>query len=181
MFLVLLEGKHADLQSCVIKPFETETRLYLNGHNSCNIPCFHNSQSENTIIKMKCCRSLWVVFIVNTNETWHLTHYVLFKDNTCFSHPTVHISSSRILSLCHRGCKVQEKKKKKDFFMETRFCSAASHGLVPKDPNDDEETKLSPCHTATFIKPSQDPTLPSPDHSWWTPELHWEFSMQKWI
>lgn len=115
MFLVLLEGKHADLQSCLIKPFETETRLYLNGHNSCNIPCFHNSQSENTIIKMKCCRSLWVVFIVNTNETWHLTHYVLFKDNTCFSHPTVHISSSRILSLCHRGCKVQEKKKKKDF------------------------------------------------------------------
>lgn len=27
MFLVLLEGKHIDLQNCVIKCFETETRL----------------------------------------------------------------------------------------------------------------------------------------------------------
>lgn len=51
------------------------------------------------------------------------------------------------------------------FEMETGFYSAASHGLVPKDPNDDEGTKLPLCHIATFIKPSQDPTLPSPDHS----------------
>lgn len=109
MFLVLLEGKHTHLQSCVIKPFETETRLYLNGHNSCNIPSFHNSQSENAIIKMKCCGSPWGFFIVNTTDTWHLTHYVLFKDNTCLSQPTIHISSYRILSLCHKGCKVQEK------------------------------------------------------------------------
>lgn len=49
--------------------------------------------------------------------------------------------------------------------MEARFCSAASYSLVPKDLNDDEETKLSLCHAVTFIKPSRDPTIPSPDDS----------------
>lgn len=120
-----------------------------------------------------------VFFIVNTTEMWHLTHYVLFKINTCLSHPTVHISSYSILSLCQGAAK---SRKTKDYFMEARFCSAASYSLVPKDPNDDEETKLSLCHAVTFVKPSQDPTIPSPDDSRWTsPELHWEYSMQKWI
>lgn len=122
---------------------------------------------------------MWVFFIVNTTEMWHLTHYVLFKVNTCLSHPTVHISSYRIWSLCQGAAK---SRKMKDYFRETRFCSAASYSLVPKDPNGDEETKLSLCHTVTFIKLSQEPTIPSPDDSWWTsPELHWEYSMQKWI
>lgn len=37
--LVLLEGKHTELQSCVIKPSETETGLYPKVHNLCNVPC----------------------------------------------------------------------------------------------------------------------------------------------
>lgn len=39
MLLVLLEGKHTEFQSSVIKLFETETGLYPNGHNLCNAPC----------------------------------------------------------------------------------------------------------------------------------------------
>lgn len=67
MFLVLPERKHTDLQSYVIKPFETETRL--NGHKTCNIPCFHNSQLENTIIKIKCCGSTRGFLAVNKDMT----------------------------------------------------------------------------------------------------------------
>lgn len=48
--------------------------------------------------------------------------------------------------------------------METRFCSAASHGLASRDPNDEKETTLSPFYT-TVTKQSQDPILLSPDHS----------------
>lgn len=33
---------------------------------------------------------------------------------------------------------LQDSRKTLFFLMETRFCSAASHGLVPKDPNDEE-------------------------------------------
>lgn len=57
---------------------------------------------------------------------------------------------------------VPEKKKKS---METRFCSAASHGLASRDPNDEKETTLSPFYM-TVTKQSQDPILLSPDHSW---------------
>lgn len=35
-------------------------------------------------------------------------------------------------------------KKKKS--IETRFCSAALHGLASRDPNDEKETTLSPFH-----------------------------------
>jgi len=38
MFLVPLEGKHTDLQGCVIKPFETETRLILMGTTHATFP-----------------------------------------------------------------------------------------------------------------------------------------------
>lgn len=40
----------------------------------------------------------------------------------------------------------RSKKKKKS--IETRFCSAALHGLASRDPNDEKETMLSPFHTS---------------------------------
>jgi len=52
MFLVFLEGKHIDLQGCVIKLFATETRLTMDITNA--------PFSATTVFKIKHCGRPWV-------------------------------------------------------------------------------------------------------------------------